>query len=275
MMSRFRDGDLTLAYETYGSGDHVLVYLHGLLLDSHVNRVLARRLAAEGFRVVLLDLPGHGGSDKPRQTSAHRMDDYARRVVHLLDELGVERAVVGGMSLGADVTLQMAVQAPERLQGMVLEMPVLEGATPIAAMVFVPLLAATHVATPVMRVVNRLARQVPRQLVGWAGVLMAPLLSDPEEVVAVLHGVLVGPVAPTAEERAAMHMPALVIGHGSDLLHPLDDAARLAEQLPNAQLVQARSITELRLRPDRLTDEIAAFLRRVWEAPAVGRTRSA
>ena len=55
-----------------------------------------------------------------------------------------------------------------------------------------------------------------------------------------------------------------MIGHRSDRLHPLGDAARLAAQLPNARFVVARSILELRLRPARLTGEIARFLDDVW-----------
>src|SRR5262249_44946127 len=49
-------GQYRLSYETYGSGDRVLVWLHGLLLDANLSRGLARRLAAKGNRVVLLDL---------------------------------------------------------------------------------------------------------------------------------------------------------------------------------------------------------------------------
>src|SRR5689334_21436669 len=55
-----------LSYEVYGAGDRVLVWMHGLLLDANLSRGLARRLAAKGNRVVLLDLLGHGRSDKPR-----------------------------------------------------------------------------------------------------------------------------------------------------------------------------------------------------------------
>ena len=68
-----------LNYEVYGSGDRVLVWLHGLLLDANLSRGLARALAAEGNRVVLLDLLGHGRSEKPRHSSAHRMDLYAEQ----------------------------------------------------------------------------------------------------------------------------------------------------------------------------------------------------
>jgi len=268
-LATFDDGDVTLSYEVHGSGDRLLVYLHGLLLDAAVNRRLARDLADAGNRVVLLDLPGHGRSDKPRRAAAHRMDAYARRVVHLLDELGAEEAVVGGVSLGADVALQVATQAPERVRALVLEMPVLEQATPFAALLFTPLLTVTYYGAPVLRRLARLARRMPRRLLGPFDQFFAPLTLDPEEMVAVLHGVLVGPVAPTEEERSLVTTPTLVIGHRADRLHPLGDASRLAAQLPNARLVEASSLVELRLTPARLTAEIGTFLDEVWSTPTV------
>ena len=63
---------------------------------------------------------------------------------------------------------------------------------------------------------------------------------------AILHGVLVGPVAPTLEERSAIDAPTLVLGHRNDLIHPFDDAANLTDQLPNATLLTAASPLELR-----------------------------
>lgn len=267
----FVDDDLTLSFEVHGGGPRTVVYLHGLLLDAAVNRRLARDLADAGNRVILLDLPGHGASDKPRRAAAHRMDAYARRVVHLLDELGVDEAVIGGISLGADVTLQVALAAPERVRAMIVEMPVLESATPFAALLFTPLLAATHYAAPVVRAFSSVARRVPRNRLGPLDQFWGPLMLDPDEMVAVLHGVLVGPVAPTADERAAMTMPTLVIGHRSDRLHPFGDATRLANQLPHARLIEARSIWELRVTPARITAEITDFLDEVWAGRGRGR----
>ena len=135
-----RYGKYRLAYEIHGSGDRVLVWLHGLLLDSNLSRHLARALAARGNRVVLLDLLGHGHSDKPRHAGPLRMDLYAEQVVCLLDELAVDQAVLGGVSLGTNVSLMAAVAVPDRVRGLVLEMPVLESAVPAAISVFLPLL---------------------------------------------------------------------------------------------------------------------------------------
>ena len=76
-----------LVYDVYGAdegggladGGRVIVYLHGLLLDSELNRGIAQALADSGSSVVLLDLLGHGRSDRPRHASEYRIDSYADR----------------------------------------------------------------------------------------------------------------------------------------------------------------------------------------------------
>ena len=78
---------------------------------------------------------------------------------------------------------------------------------------------------------------------------------------AILHGVLVGPVAPTQDVRARIEVPTLVLAHRHHLIHPFSDAKRLAEQMPHTTLVGARSPVELRLRPNRLTDVMVETVR--------------
>jgi pimeloyl-ACP methyl ester carboxylesterase len=262
-----------LAYEVHGTGKRTLVYLHGLLMDSQMNRGLAKSLAERGARVALLDLLGHGHSDKPPQASAYRMDSYADEVVAFLDHLRVDRAVIGGVSLGADVSLQVAVRAPERVSGLLLEMPVLEWAVPAAAMLFTPLLLAMHYASGPAGLVARLVRRVPRTGMGSIDSVLEALSTRPEVVKAVLHGILTGPVAPTVEQRRAITVPTLVIAHTSDLIHPFSDAKRLVMLVPQGQLLPARSMFELRVTPHRLTGEIATFLDEVGSARNVAIAR--
>jgi pimeloyl-ACP methyl ester carboxylesterase len=256
----FESDGIRLHYELHGTGTKVLVFTHGILLDSRMNRRLAADLAHRGMRVVLLDLPGHGKSDKPRHASAHRMDSYARHVIAVLDHLGVDQAAVGGVSLGANVALQVAVMAPERVRALVVEMPVLEWAAPGAALVFLPLLLGVHYAAPVVRLVARIAKHVPETGIGALDAFAGTLRLEPEEAAAVLHGMLVGPITPTYEQRHAITAPTLVIGHKIDFVHPFTDADHLTRQLQNAQLLEAHSIVELRTMPERLTEEIADFL---------------
>lgn len=253
-----------LAYYTYGSGDRLLVYTHGLLLDSDLNRGIAEALANDGNKVVLLDLLGHGNSDHPKHASAYRIDSYATQLFGLLDHLGADQAVLGGLSLGANASLFAASQQPERVRGLVLEMPVMEWAVPSAALAFVPMLLAAHYAKPVLRFTSDLVRRLPRTPVDAFNTLMHAASLPPETLASILHGVLVGPVVPTVEQRKSLEMPTLVLAHSRDLIHPFDDAVNLSEQIPDAQLVRARSPLELRLRPERLTDSITSFLVDTW-----------
>lgn len=252
-----------LVYESYGTGDRVVVLIHGLLMDARLYRDLARLLAARGHRVVLLELLGHGRSDKPTHAAEYRTDVYASQVIALLDHLGVERAVIGGMSLGANVSLQLAAHHPERVQGLLLEMPVLERAVPAAALTFVPALLMVHYARPVARAVRWVSSRVEVGHDVIDGVL-SPLRSPPEVTASVLHGILVGPTVPTVEERRRVEAPALVVGHGADVIHPFSDAESLVRHLPAGRLVRATSIVELRVRPERLVGEIDAFLKEAW-----------
>jgi pimeloyl-ACP methyl ester carboxylesterase len=275
MTTAYRTSSFTFAghrliYDDYGEGDRLVVYLHGLLIDSELNRGIARALADRGNRVVLLDLLGHGRSDKPEHASAYRIDTYADQVFALLDELGIDEAVLGGMSLGANVSLFAASRRPERVRGLVLERPVLEWAVPSSALLFVPLLLLVHYGRTPLRWISALVRALPPTRSPSVNGLLHGAGLPPEVMAAILHGVLVGPVAPTLEERRAIDVPALVLAHRNDLIHPFDDATNLSTQLPHAELVRARSPIELRLRPERLTDVIAGFVEAVWARPRDG-----
>ena len=264
--SKFMCDGHQLVYDDYGDrgSDRLLVYIHGLMLDSEINRGIAGALADGGHRVVLIDLLGHGRSDKPTHASEYRIDTYAEQVVGLLDHLEVPAAVLGGMSLGANVSLFTASRHPERVRGLVLEMPVLEWAVPTAALLFAPMVLAAHYGRPVMSRLSSLLARVPDTPIGPLNSFLHAASLPPDSLAALLHGILVGPVAPTAEERSAIQAPALVLAHRNDLIHPFDDAHNLARLLPHGRLERARSPVELRLRPDRLTDVIATFLDEVW-----------
>ncbi|MEK6807020.1 MAG: alpha/beta hydrolase [Pseudomonadota bacterium] len=261
--NRFKHGEHWLAYEIYGESGTPFLLLHGILLDSHVNRELAQRFASEGFKVILLDLLGHGNSDKPTDPTEYRNEFFAEQVVACLDHLGIRQAIVGGVSLGAIVTLQAAAIAPQRIKAMFLEMPVMEWSTPFAAVLLTPVLTVVRWAKLVYRPFTHFLKKLPRPNKGWAVSVLNAASADPDVTSAILHGILVGPVVPTAKQRRAMTMPTLVIGHRGDKLHAHEDAHVLAGQLPNAQLLNATSILELRSKPERLMPEILEFLRSV------------
>ncbi|MGN6869802.1 MAG: alpha/beta fold hydrolase [Solirubrobacteraceae bacterium] len=265
-----------LAYTIHGKGSRTTVLLPGLLLSQKMQTRLATDLASHGNRVVTLDFLGHGDSDRPEEMGHYSMPGFARQAVALLDHLELEQAVVGGTSLGANVTLEVATLAPERLRGMIIEMPVLDKAIPACAAAFTPLLLALTLGEPAMKLLARGARAVPRQFVPFVAELVLDWVAqDPGPSGAVLQGILFGRTAPERAVRESFEAPALVIGHPRDPLHPFSDADMLAAELPAGRLIDANSIIELRVSPERLTGKIAEFVDECWGEAGSRRRRQA
>jgi pimeloyl-ACP methyl ester carboxylesterase len=102
---------VTLAYHDDGDGGPV-VLLHGFAADTNLNYVRSGvfdLLLDEGYRVIALDSRGHGLSEKPHDPAAYGDDAMRRDVQALLDELGIEQCVIVGYSMGAAVTLRVAM----------------------------------------------------------------------------------------------------------------------------------------------------------------------
>ncbi len=295
-MAFFRFEGQRLAYSEFGGGpaavtaggergrtarssaatSRPLILLHGLLLSQEMHRPLARALAAKGNRVLTLDLLGHGASERPPEMWRYSMATYGRQVVGLMDHLGIERAAVMGTSLGANVALEVAAGAPDRLQGLVIEMPVLDNGLLASALAFTPLLVSLTFGERPMRLLARGLRAVPRQaLPHYGNVMLDVFRQDPEPSGALMQGLFFGRIAPPREERQTFQTPALVLGHNRDPVHPFSDAGMLAKEMPNARLLIADSLVELRLKPRRLTEEIAHFLNEVWSRTRGGRKRRA
>jgi pimeloyl-ACP methyl ester carboxylesterase len=264
-MASFRYDGQRLAYTTHGEGPRATVLMPGLLLSQKMQKRLARDLARRGSRVITFDPLGHGESDRPREMWRYSIPAFALQTLALLDHLELEQAVIGGTSLGANITLEVASIAPERVRGMLIEMPALDNAIPACAVAFTPLLFALTFGEPAMRQVARVTRAVPRQAVpGLAEIVLDWFSQEPGPSGAVLQGILFGRTAPERTVRQTLTPPALVIGHPRDPVHPFSDADMLARELPNGRLIDANSSLELRLRPERLTARIAEFIGECW-----------
>src|SRR5205085_4034406 len=153
-------------------------------------------------------------------------------------------------------SLDVMTRAPERLRGAVIEMPVLDNALLACALAFTPLLVYLTFGAPVARLIARGTRILPRGLNDLLDVGLDWVGQDPGPSASVVQGLFFGRVAPPRSERALIETRSLVIGHPRDPIHPFSDADELARELRNARLVDANSIFELRLAPERLTNEI-------------------
>src|SRR5260370_31580607 len=116
-----RDG-VAIAYDVTppppgASAPPTVVLLHNIMCDRHVfdHAVAALR---PRFRTIAIDFRGHGQSALPAQEFS--VDDLAGDVIAVMDQEGVARASVVGLSLGATVALEVALRAPARVERLVL-----------------------------------------------------------------------------------------------------------------------------------------------------------
>lgn len=268
----FLDSGDRLEYTEYGGGDRWVVLLHAELMPRRMQQPLARTLAAQGLHVVTLDLLGHGRSDRPADPLAYSVPAFAEQVVSLLDHLEIEQAVVGGVSLGANVALELAARRPERVRGLVVEAPVLDNALMAGLLALTPLLVTARFAPFAVAGARRVTRLVPRGLVPfWVGIALEACNQRARPLAAMVHGILFGPVAPDAARRRAIVAPALVVGHGGDPLRPVADATMLAAELAGSRFVRARSSWEWRLAPARLDAEAVSFAVGCWDTAGARR----
>jgi pimeloyl-ACP methyl ester carboxylesterase len=104
-------------YTNYGKGETALFFVHGWACDETVWQEQAPVLA-EKMRVITVDLPGHGQSDKPH--IVYTMDLYARAIDAVLRETNVHSVVLVGHSNGTTVVRQFYQQFPQKVRALVI-----------------------------------------------------------------------------------------------------------------------------------------------------------
>ena len=110
--------DVELAYEEIGRGDQVLLLIHGHPFDHTMWRPQLEPIARLGWRLIVPDLRGYGGSAGGGEKVT--LEDFARDLVALLDHLRVGQAVIAGLSMGGQIAMEICRLAPVRVRGVVL-----------------------------------------------------------------------------------------------------------------------------------------------------------
>ncbi|MDR1965830.1 MAG: alpha/beta hydrolase [Synergistaceae bacterium] len=114
------DTGIKLAYVELGnSGGHPVVFLHGVT-DSYLSfSQVAPLVAAEGNRVIVVELRGHGHSDKPKD-GPYTVDLHVSDIASLLSKLGIKNANITGHSLGSFIAQGLAARHPEYVSSLTL-----------------------------------------------------------------------------------------------------------------------------------------------------------
>jgi pimeloyl-ACP methyl ester carboxylesterase len=258
-----------IRYLAAGAGPAV-VLVHGLGGAAGNWRLIAPALAAAGRRVIVPDLPGHGGSTA--LPAAPTLDPYAEAVHAVLEAEEALPAVWVGHSLGSPIALRAAVRRPEAVRGIVLAAGAGISSTLPAGRLVVAFLGVVEPGKLVAPYRHRLSRsRLGREVTfGWWAVADAARL-DPE----MAEAFLAGPASHTdtasagralvtldpREELGLVTCPCLCLWGANDVWVPLRDGIEYARRL-RAPLRTIADCGHLLIgeRPDAVLDAIQTFL---------------
>jgi pimeloyl-ACP methyl ester carboxylesterase len=225
------------AYEDVGSGP-VVLFSHGTMLDRTMFAPQSQALS-DSYRVIAYD----SRARTDRWEGPYSLDDLADDCVLLLDELGIEKCTLGGMSLGGYMAIEFALRYPERLTALMLIATMAEAYGPEAVAEYEREFGKLAEMTVVSDDVARWEAQIVFGPTTWEA---KPSL--PESWIS-RYMTLAGPAVywETAswirkEDRTArlseIVVPALVIHGQDDFVLPIERAQRMATALPNACFVE-------------------------------------
>jgi pimeloyl-ACP methyl ester carboxylesterase len=245
---------VNLSIRDQGGSGRLLLWAHGLASSMALEDdagLIDWTQPMPGWRLVRYDARGHGGSPGSAHARDYRLPALASDLLGLLDDLGVERAVLGGASMGAATALHAAVAAPERVDALVLAVPpAARGARRVPAAMLRS--ASTTVRLAGKGAFLRMARlTVPPpilrgDLAPFARSVVAGFEQLPRDrLAAVLRAAADHDLPPDGALRA-LDVPAVVFGWVTDPGHPLATAEHLARVLPKAELHVAHAAADVR-----------------------------
>jgi pimeloyl-ACP methyl ester carboxylesterase len=110
--------DITITYDDLGESPHTVLLVHGHPFDRSMWRPQLSAVRDAGWRVIVPDLRGYGESSVvPGKTT---LDVFAADLAALLDHLGIDDVVIGGLSMGGQIVMEFARRYPQRVRGLLL-----------------------------------------------------------------------------------------------------------------------------------------------------------
>ena len=227
----------TFRYIDVGRGIPV-IFQHGLggSLDGIVDAIGS----PDGYRLISMDFRGHGETAPAPTEDDLDLRVFAGDIVRLLDHIDVDRAVVGGISMGAAVALRVALDAPARVTALALSRPAL-GCQPVAHL---------QAYEEVARLLRRYGREEGARRFAMtaifaelaaesriAGESLLAQFSEPRALDSLARLDRIPYQHPYQElaELSAIGVPTVVMGQRLDPLHPYQLALDIAAAIPGAQ----------------------------------------
>lgn len=225
--------------EGHGDGNNVpVLWQHGLgATQAQVAEVFPE---SPQFRRITMECRGHADSElgTPEALSIQQFADDA---IGLLDHLGVERAVAGGISLGAAIALRMAVHSPQRVSELIIARPAwISEAAPEGLKIYLDVanLLARYGSEQGLEFLQSTERYrlVMSESPDNAASMRSFFAREPTSTVALLSRIPEQGPGVTREQMSRLALPTLVIANEGDYVHSLAMATEVAGLIPGAKL---------------------------------------
>jgi pimeloyl-ACP methyl ester carboxylesterase len=270
LIGQVRSGDVLLAVEDSGGG-RPIVLAHGLTATRRYVLHGSRLLERAGYRVIAYDARGHGESTAPSDRGAYTYPQLVADLGAVLDQLEIERAVLGGVSMGAATTLVFTLENPDRAEALIQITPAHLGASTLSRTSperwdeladgldrdgvegFMRVYGEPPVDDRFKSIVERAVRQRLERH------------ADPRAVADALRTVVRSAPFDDVDLLRHLSVPTLVVASRdeADPEHPYAVADEYARLIPGAELVSEEpGSSPLAWRGGQLSREIAAFLER-------------
>ncbi len=222
-----------------------LILVHGFISSTMVWSEVFLPLANAGFRVIALDLPGYGYSEKPRD-GAYTIQAQSRAVIGLMDRLGIEKATVVGASYGGAIAATVALDYPERVERLVMVGAVTNNdpkkyallriaRTPIVGDVLTPLFLGSRwvMRKRMERVYRRLGRPLDKRKLAARHHVLAVANAHR----AVIRSARRWNATRIEREAQLIRQPTLIVWGDQDHEIPIANGYRLRDEIPNARMI--------------------------------------
>jgi pimeloyl-ACP methyl ester carboxylesterase len=224
---------------------------------------------AGDYRLVAFDQRGHGDSTPVRDPALYDPEAMAADAAAILDSLGVDRAIIGGESMGAATALLFAARWPERVEGLLLVAPAF-GRRPNPDQVRLAGLGDEIDRVGMERFLANSAERL-RSIHGappdvLAVVRRMHLSHDPRSLAAAFRAVSVWTFEPDLTRLRARRPPTAVLGWAGDPLHPVALAREAASSLPGAVFEELPGWMTIFAEPAIIGRRFAGILPRKGEA---------
>ena len=277
--SRFVEvNGVTVHYKEMGQGEPVFILLHGFGASEFSWREVMEPLSTSG-RVIAYDRPAFGLTERPMEgnwtgTNPYSVQGNVELLDGLMDELGVDKAILVGNSAGGEIAAAYAIEHPERVQGLVLVDPAVGDGSrgPF------PQWAVSLMASPQIR---HIAPLLVRTIAGEMGndtIRMAwhdPSRIDPEVYEgyrkplkannwdkALYEFTIAGNPVNYSGRLADLTMPVLVVTGDDDRIVPTEQSIQLSREIPGAELVVLKDCGHVPQEecPDQFMTSMQSFL---------------